>query len=419
MDRPVRVALLGHGTVGSAVVRLLTGRAAGLRDRIGAPVDLVGIAVLEPARHAGPWRHLLTTDAAALVDADVDVVVELIGGVEPARELVLSALRSGKSVVTANKALVARHGLELRAAAESSGAALRYEGAVAGAVPVLRPLRESLAGDRITRVSGIVNGTCNFVLTTMTRTGGCYRDALAEAVRLGYAEADPTADIEGHDAAAKAALLAFAAFGAVVDPGEVRRTGIAEVTAEDIAAAQASGRVVKPIAVCERVDGQVNVAVHPAMVRADHPLAVVDGVLNAVLVEAEAAGELLFRGAGAGGDATASAVLGDLVSVARDLAAGVTRPADAAPVALPVDPRGGTATGYHVRVEVDDRPGVPVEVGAVFAGQGVEPESLSRRGSHVVVTTRPAPDPAVLSALDKLAVLPEVRALPRALRLEG
>jgi homoserine dehydrogenase len=276
--RPVRVALLGCGTVGSQVVRLLTEQAGDLTARIGAPIELAGIAVRRPNKHPGIPAELLTTDAAALVASDIDVVVEVIGGIEPARTLLVAALAGGKSVVTANKALLAEHGAELFAAADESGADLYFEASVAGAIPLLRPLRESLVGDRITRVTGIVNGTTNYILSAMDATGAGYRETLDEASRLGYAEADPSADVDGFDAASKAAILASLAFHSRVTAADVHREGIAAVGAADITAAKLLGRTVKLLAICERVteqDGSESVAVrvHPAMIPLAHPLA--------------------------------------------------------------------------------------------------------------------------------------------------
>jgi homoserine dehydrogenase len=292
--KPIRVALLGCGTVGTEVVRLLTDQAEDLTQRIGAPVELVGIAVRRPNKHREVPEHLLTTDAAALVASDdVDVIVEVIGGIDPTRGLLLDALKAGKSVVTANKALLAEHGSDLFEAADSSGADLYFEAAVAGAIPLLRPLRESLAGDRITRVMGIVNGTTNFILSAMDATGAGYGETLEEASRLGYAEADPTADVDGFDAASKAAILASLAFHTRVTAADVYREGIRSVSAADIAAAKGLGRTVKLLAICERVtspSGQESVAVrvHPAMIPRTHPLASVNGAFNAVFVEADA-----------------------------------------------------------------------------------------------------------------------------------
>src|SRR5215469_10221685 len=306
----VRVALLDCGTVGSEVVRLLHEEADDLTARVGAPLELVGIAVRRPGRDRGPLpvpAGLFTTDALGLVKRDdVDVVVEVIGGIEPVRGWLLEALRGGKSVVTANKALLAEDGGTLHDAATDGGADLYFEAAVAGAIPLLRPLRESLHGDQITRVTGIVNGTTNFILSSMDSTGAGFAEALEEASVLGYAEPDPTADVEGFDAAAKAAILAGLAFHTRVAAADVHREGITEVTQADIASARQLGHVVKLLAICERSDKGVSVRVHPAMIPRTHPLAGVREAYNAVFVEAESAGRLMFYGAGAGGVPTAS-----------------------------------------------------------------------------------------------------------------
>src|SRR4051812_29607581 len=340
---PVRVALLGCGTVGREVVRLLREQASELAARAGAPVELVGVAVRRPHKHAD-LGELVTADASGLVVRDdVDVVVEVIGGIEPARTLLLEALKAGKSVVTANKALLAEDGAALAEAADASGADLYYEASVAGAIPLLRPLRESLAGDRITRVAGIVNGTTNFILSAMDSSGAGYAETLEEASRLGYAEADPTADVDGYDAASKAAILASLAFHTRVTSADVYREGIAEVSASDVIAARQLGRTVKLLAICERViddsgTESVSARVYPAMIPRSHPLASVGGAFNAVFVEADAAGALMFYGQGAGGAPTASAVLGDLVAVARNRVAGGYGPRESAYADLPIRP---------------------------------------------------------------------------------
>ncbi len=343
MKEPLKVAMLGCGVVGSQVVRLLNEQADDLAARIGVPIELAGIAVRRPNRHPDVPSELLTTDAAELVERkDVDLVVEVIGGIEPARSLLLSALRSGKSVVSANKALLAEDGATLYAAAAEAGVDLYYEAAVAGAIPLLRPLRESLAGDRITRVMGIVNGTTNFILSRMDATGAGFDEALAEATALGYAEADPSADVDGFDAAAKAAILASLAFHTRVTAADVYREGISEVSAADMASARAMNCTVKLLAICERGDDSVSVRVHPAMIPRTHPLAGVGDAFNAVFVEAEAAGSLMFYGRGAGGAPTASAVLGDLVAIARNRVNGSRGARENAYADLRVRPMGET-----------------------------------------------------------------------------
>jgi homoserine dehydrogenase len=426
--KPIKVAMLGCGTVGTEVARLLTDQAEDFAARIGAPVELTGIAVRRLNKPREVPAGLLTTDADALVESDVDVVVEVIGGIEPVRSLLLKALRAGKSVVTANKALLAEHGPELYSAADESGADIYFEAAVAGAIPLLRPLRESLAGDRINRVMGIVNGTTNFILSAMSATGAGYAETLEEASRLGYAEADPTADVDGFDAASKAAILASLAFHTRVTAGDVHREGISQVTSADIAAARGLGRTVKLLAICERVtdaDGVESVAVrvHPAMIPNSHPLASVGGAFNAVFVEADAAGQLMFYGQGAGGAPTASAVLGDLVAVARNLVAGGRGPRESAYAELPVRPMGQASTRYHISLDVADRPGVLSQVAAVFAEHDVSIAVVRQEGRPVdaslVVVTHAASDAALRGTVDKIAGLPVVREVVSVMRVEG
>ncbi|WP_090095176.1 homoserine dehydrogenase [Lentzea jiangxiensis] len=427
--KPIRVALLGCGTVGTEVVRLLTDQAEDLTQRIGAPVELAGIAVRRPNKHREVPEHLLTTDAAALVKSDdVDVIVEVIGGIDPTRGLLLEALRGGKSVVTANKALLAEHGPDLFEAADASGADLYFEAAVAGAIPLLRPLRESLAGDRITRVMGIVNGTTNFILSAMDATGAGYAETLEEASRLGYAEADPTADVDGFDAASKAAILASLAFHTRVTASDVYREGIRAVSAADIAAARGLGRTVKLLAICERVvspSGQESVAVrvHPAMIPRTHPLASVNGAFNAVFVEADAAGEMMFYGQGAGGAPTASAVVGDLVAVARNMVASGRGPRESAYAALPAQPMGNTPTRYHISLDVADKAGVLSQVAAVFAEHDVSIAAVRQEGrvedASLVIVTHAATDAALRSTVDKIGGLPVVRDVVSVMRVEG
>ncbi len=426
---PIRVAMLGCGTVGSEVARLLTEQAGELAARAGAPVELVGIAVRRPDKHPELPAELLTDDAAALVARDdVDVVVELVGGIDPVRSWLLTALNAGKSVVTANKALLAECSAELFEAADASGADLYFEAAVAGAIPLLRPLRESLAGDRITRVMGIVNGTTNYILSAMDATGAGYAETLDEASRLGYAEADPTADVDGYDAASKAAILASLAFHSRVTAKDVHREGIADVTASDLAAARTLGRTVKLLAICERVtadDGteSVSARVHPVMIPRSHQLAGVGGAFNAVYVEADAAGELMFYGQGAGGAPTASAVLGDLVAVARNQVHGGRGPRESAHAALPVRPMGQTPTRYHVSLDVADRAGVLAQVAQAFAAHGVSIAAVRQRDANdtasLVVVTHLAPDAALQSTVDEIAKLDVVHEVVSVMRVEG
>ncbi|MBB5960396.1 homoserine dehydrogenase [Saccharothrix tamanrassetensis] len=426
-QKPIKVALLGCGTVGTEVVRLLTDQAADLTARVGAPVELAGIAVRKPNKHREVPAELLTTDVDGLVESDVDVVVEVVGGIEPARTWLLKALHGGKSVVTANKALLAEHSGELFQAADSTGADLYFEAAVAGAIPLLRPLRESLAGDRITRVMGIVNGTTNFILSGMDSTGASYSETLEEATRLGYAEADPTADVDGFDAASKAAILASLAFHSRVTAADVHREGIASVSAADIAAAKGLGRTVKLLAICERVTSaggeSISVRVHPAMIPRTHPLAGVNGAFNAVFVEADAAGEMMFYGRGAGGAPTASAVLGDLVAVARNRVVSGRGPRESAYAALPVRPMGQAPTRYHISLDVADRPGVLSQVAAVFAEHDVSIAAVRQEGrvddASLVIVTHAATDAALRSTVDKIGGLPVVREVVSVMRVEG
>jgi len=423
--------------VGTEVARLLTTHAQELALRAGAPVELAGIAVRRIGRARGVDlpAELFTTDAAELVKR-ADIVVEVIGGIEPARTLILQAMAAGAGVVTANKALLAEDGPTLYAAAAEHGVDLYYEAAVAGAIPLLRPLRESLVGDRVHRVLGIVNGTTNYVLDKMHTTGQGFAEAVAQAQALGYAEADPTADVDGFDAAAKAAILASLAFHSRVSAADVHREGISGVTAADVASAKAMGAVVKLLAICERtvVDGaeSVSVRVHPAMIPASHPLAGVGDAYNAVFVEAESAGELMFYGRGAGGQPTASAILGDVVSVARNRVGGRPGPGESAYAMLPVRPMGEVVTRYHISLDVADRPGVLAQIAQVFAAHGVSIETVrqqqhrSRDGegdddarAALVIVTHAASDAALAATVEELAAQPIVEAVASVMRVEG
>ncbi|RMI36191.1 homoserine dehydrogenase [Streptomyces triticirhizae] len=426
-SRPLRVALLGCGVVGSQVARLMLTQADDMAARIGAPVELAGVAVRRPDRARGEVPpELITTDAAGLVaSGDIDVVVELIGGIEPARSLIDSAFAHGASVVTANKALLAQDGPARHAAAERHGVDLYFEAAVAGAIPLLRPLRESLAGDRVNRVLGIVNGTTNFILDRMESTGAGYGEALAEASALGYAEADPTADVEGFDAAAKAAILAGIAFHSRVRLDDVHRQGITEVTASDIASARAMGCTVKLLAICERAqDGRsVTARVHPAMIPLTHPLASVREAYNAVFVEADSAGQLMFYGPGAGGAPTASAVLGDLVAACRNRLTGGRGPGESTYARLPVSPMGEVVTRYHISLDVMDKPGVLAQCAMVFADHGVSIDTVRQTGkdgeAQLVVVTHRAPDAALGATVDALRELDTVHGVASIMRVEG
>src|SRR5215207_5696956 len=422
----MKVAVLGCGSVGSQVVRLLVEQA----DDLGAGIELAGVAVrrIDAPREVDVPDGLLTTDAAGLVARDdVDLVIEVIGGIEPARTLILSALDNGASVVTANKALLAEDGATLFEAAQKAERDLYFEAAVAGAIPIVRPLRESLAGDRVQRVIGIVNGTTNFILDAMTTTGQGFSEALDEAQRLGYAEADPTADIEGFDAASKAAILAGLAFHTRVTIGDVHREGISEVTAADVRSAAEMGCVVKLLAICEQRDTPdgpaVSARVHPAMIPLSHPLASVHGAYNAVFVESEAAGQLMFYGPGAGGAPTASAVLGDVVSVARNRRNSVYGPGESTHAQLEVLDIGRARTRYHVSIDVDDRAGVLASAAGAFAEFDVSIRTVRQEGSgddaQLVIVTHEADDAALSATVASLRSLDMVRDVSSVMRVEG
>lgn len=436
---PLKVALLGCGVVGTSVAKLLTSNARDLAARIGAPVEVVGVAVRRLGRdraETGLADDLFTTDAEALV-TQADIVIEVIGGIEPARTLILSAMEHGASVITANKALLAEDGPTLYSAAEEHGVDLYYEAAVAGAIPLLRPLRVSLVGDKVQRVLGIVNGTTNYVLDKMDSTGAGFQEAVEQAQALGYAEADPTADVEGFDAAAKAAILASLAFHTRVSGRDVYREGITEVSAADVAAAAAMDHVVKLLAICERLPAAnghpegVSVRVHPAMIPRSHPLAGVREAFNAVFVEAQAAGQLMFYGPGAGGDPTASAVLGDLVAVARHKVTKALGPSESAYASLPVREMGEARTRYYISLDVADRPGVLAQVATEFAAHGVSIEQVRQQSVRadepddgepsalLVIVTHSAPDAALSATVDALADLDIVRGVSSVMRVEG
>jgi homoserine dehydrogenase len=411
---------------------LIIGQAAHLRARVGRPLELVGIAVRQPGRdRAGIDSELLTTDAEALVTReDVDLVIEVIGGIEPARSLILAAMRHGASVVTANKALLAEDGATLFEAAEQAGADLYFEAAVAGAIPIIRPLRESLVGDEITSVIGIVNGTTNYILDRMDTGGISFAEALHEAQQFGYAEADPTADVEGFDAAAKAAILASLAFHTRVTGADVYREGITAVSPADIASAHDIGCVVKLLAICQLsplvpgpAERTVSVRVHPAMIPRSHPLAAVGDAYNAVFVESMSAGRLMFYGPGAGGSPTASAVLGDLVTVARNRLRGAVGPGESSYAARPVTRIGSVMTRYHVSLEVADVVGVLATIAHVFAEHGVSIETVRQNGrgadAQLVLVTHHAHDAALSATVQALRDLDIVRQVTSVMRVEG
>jgi len=418
------VGLLGCGTVGSGVVRLLREHGDDIAARLGARLVLGPVAVRDPGRPRDVDLPLVTDDPRKVVaDPDVDIVVEVMGGLEPARSLVLEALEAGKSVVTANKVVMANAGPELAAAARAGGARLEYEAAVAGGVPVIKPMRESLAGDRVRKVLGILNGTTNYVLTRMTDDGLPFPAALAEAQRLGYAEADPTADVEGHDAAAKAAILASIAFDARVTPADVHTEGIARITPTDIAHARRMGFVVKLLAIAEEDGGEVTVRVHPALVPHEHPLANVREAYNAVFVTGDAAGSLMFYGRGAGSLPTASAVVGDVVTVARALLAGERAlPAPTLPVRR-VRPFETTSVQSYVLLDVVDAPGVLASVAATFGEHAVSIRTVWQEGAgetaQLLLITHAAREGDVRATLADLRALDTVRDIASVIRVEG
>jgi homoserine dehydrogenase len=429
--RRLRVALLGAGVVGSQVAALLLRHGDELADRAGAELELAGIAVrdVDAPRDVDLPKELFTTDAESLI-LGADIVIELIGGIEPARTSILQAIGSGADVVTANKALLATHGPELFEAADRVGASVYYEAAAAGAIPIIRPLRDSLAGDRVVRIMGIVNGTTNYILDRMDTEGADFADVLADAQRLGYAEADPTADVEGYDAAQKAAILASLAFHTAVPLEAVYREGISSITASMIEEARAAGFVIKLLAVCERIEANgaesISVRVYPALVPTSHPLASVHGANNAVFVEAEAAGSLMFYGAGAGGVQTASAVLGDVVSAARRHIAGGVGVGESTRANLPVVPIGHVTTRYQITLEVADAPGVLATVAGTLSDGGVSVatvvqtvEGEDEPTARLIIGTHRATEQALSATVEALADSAVVARVVSVLRVEG
>jgi len=434
-QKPVGVAVLGYGNVGSEVVRIIENSAADLAARIGAPLVLRGVGVRRVNANRGVPIGLLTDDIDGLVSRDdVDIVVELMGPVEPARAAIMTAIEHGKSVVTANKALLASSTGDLARAAERAHVDLYFEAAVAGAIPVIRPLTQSLAGDTVLRVAGIVNGTTNYILSEMETTGADYASALADASVLGYAEADPSADVDGYDAASKAAILASIAFHTTVTADDVYREGITTITPDDFVSARALNCTIKLLAICERItdaDGteMVSARVYPALVPATHPLATVGGAFNAVVVEAEASGRVMFYGQGAGGTPTASAVTGDLVMAARNRVQGGRGPRESKYAQLPIAPIGKVSTRYYVSMDVADKPGVLSAVAAEFATrevsiaevrqEGVVDDGGQRVGARIVVVTHRATDAALSETVRALEDLDAVASVASVLRLEG
>ena len=420
----IKIGMLGCGVVGGSVARELASSGADLAARAGAKLELTKVAVRNLSKRDGVADSILTTDAESVVtDPEISLIIEVMGGIEPARELILKAIANGKSVVTANKALLATHGADLYAAAEKAGVDLYYEAAVAGAIPIIRPLRESLIGDRINRVMGIVNGTTNYILTKMDEEGLPFEVVLKEAQALGYAEADPTADVEGHDAAAKAAILAGLAFHSRVTANDVACEGITKVSAQDVATAKSMGKVIKLIAEAKRSDQGISVRVAPMMLDRSHPLAAVREAFNAVFVESEGAGQLMFYGRGAGGAPTASAVLGDVVAVARHIVAGSKGPAESDYADLGIAPKGASITKYAIRMAVHDKPGVLANVANIFAKEDVSIQTVLQKGrgdaAEITVVTHRATEAnlaATVAALSKSDVVREVESV---IRVEG
>jgi len=425
-DGLVRVGILGCGNVGAALVGLLDTNADLITRRSGVRLEVVRVAVqnLTKERDVEFAPGVLTNDAGSVVAApDVDVIIEVIGGVEPARSLILTALKAGKPVVTANKELLANVGEELFEAAAASGVDLLFEASVAGGIPLIRPLRESLAGERIKRVTGIVNGTTNYVLTRMTEERCSFAAAVAEAQELGYAERDPTADIDGFDAAAKAAIIASIAFGARVVAGDVSREGITHITADDIAAAAELGYVVKLLAVAEESDGSVSVHVHPAMVPRAHPLASVSGSFNAVFIEGEAVGQLMLLGRGAGGGPTASAVLGDLIDAAKNLHSGARGATIGALERRPIRPIDETSSQFYISLDAADEPGVLATIAGVFGEHEVSIQSMQQQGqgddARLIFVTHLAREAAVSATIRNVRELAAVKRVGSVLRVVG
>jgi homoserine dehydrogenase len=401
VSAPVRIGLLGHGTVGSAFAELVERRADAIEAATGRRPEIIGVLT----RNGGDFEQIL---------ASSDLVVELIGGTVPAREHVLGALRAGKPVVTANKQLLARHGDELFEAAREAGVQLRFEAAVAGVIPVIRVIQESLAVDRIDKVFGIVNGTTNFILTEMAQTGDSYEDALRRAQELGYAEADPTEDVNGADAAAKMAILARLAFHTAVTLDEVDYEGIESVQPDDIAYAKELGLSLKLLGVAERRDGGISVRVFPCFLYRGHPLAPVEGPFNAVMVESPAITEVTMSGPGAGGIQTASAVLGDVVSIlAGDAPVHETREQ--------LDLVRDVPSSFYLHLEVADRPGVLAQVAKVLGDHQVSVKSVVQRGlgndARLVMVMHECPESRFRAALETIAGLEFLRAAPRSIRV--
>ena len=423
--KTISIGMLGCGVVGSQVARLLQSDEQELSERSGALLVLKKIGVRSNAARDGINPSMLTTDLNSIVnDPEINIVIEVMGGIEPARTLILEAIKNKKSVITANKALLATHGHELFNAADAAKVDLYYEAAVAGAIPIIRSMRESLAGDQITRVMGIVNGTTNFILTKMHEESRDFNDVLKEAQSLGYAEADPTADIEGHDAAAKAALLASLAFHSTVTIDEVYCEGITGISIDDVNAAKAMGSVIKLLAIAElTVKDEISVRVHPVMLPSSHPLASVRNAFNAVYVESEAAGQLMFYGRGAGGAPTASAILGDLVAVTRHRAYSTVGYGESDYADLDIAPVGDVKSQFFIRLHVADKSGVLASIAQVFASENISIQTVRQAGlgsdAELVVVTHAASESSLKSCIKKLTDMDIVSTVESVIRVDG
>ena len=425
-SRTISIGMLGCGVVGSHVARLLSEDSGDFAARSGANLTLSKVAVRDTTKSRDHVpASVMTSDARSVVnDPSIDIIIEVMGGIEPARELLLTAIKSGKSVITANKALLAKHGAELFEAADKNGVDLYYEAAVGGAIPILRPLRESIVGDHVHRVMGIVNGTTNYILTKMDENKSDFATVLKEAQKLGYAESDPTADIEGHDAAAKAAILAGLAFHTRVTIDDVWAEGISSITPRDIEVARDIDHVIKLLAIAESIsDGSISIRVHPTLIPRQHPLASVRNAFNAIFVEAESAGELMFYGRGAGGAPTASAVLGDLIAIARNKTRGGEGHGESDYADLAISAKGAIHTRYLIRLDVADRPGVLAHVAQLFADHQVSIETVRQSGrgdgAELIVMTHSATEASLSSTVAALKKSEVVKSVESVLRVEG
>ena len=424
-DKPVRIGMLGCGVVGSSVARLLLADTAELSTRAGVRIELSRIAVRTIKPYEGINPALFTTDPFSIVnDPEIDLIIEVIGGIEPARELIMTAIENRKSVVTANKALLASHGAEMFSAAYAKGEDIYYEASVAGAIPIIRPMRDSLAGDFVTRLMGIVNGTTNYILTKMHEDNREFGDVLKEAQALGYAEADPTADVEGFDAAAKAAILSGLAFHTRVTVDDVYREGISKITLEDVNIAKSMDHVIKLLAIAELTPAdEISVRVHPVMLHKSHPLASVRDAYNAVFVEAESAGSLMFYGRGAGGAPTASAILGDVVAVARHIALNSVGQRETDYADRDIAPIESTKTKFLIRLEVADKAGVLAAIATVFANHGVSIQTVNQAGrnsdAEVTIVTHLATEGELKATVASLKAMDMVNKISSVIRVEG